>query len=245
MSNGKVMIISGGSRGLGKYAVKYFLHNGWKVAFFSREKSTFTQKLILDSDLKDKFYWEPLDILDEKKVTQFCRNVYKHFKRIDALINNAGVGTDGILTLTSSNDINQLIDVNFKSVVNLTKACLKYFLVNKSGSIVNISSINSIRGHEGLSVYAGTKAALSGFTIALAKEVGVRNIRVNSIAPGYLDTDMTKSFTDKQRQRIIRRTPLGRLGVVEDIIGAIEFILSDSAKFITGQTLVVDGGLTC
>jgi 3-oxoacyl-[acyl-carrier protein] reductase len=118
-------------------------------------------------------------------------------------------------------------------------------LRQQAGSIVNISSVLGVRGFKGVSVYGATKAALDGFSRGLARELGVKNIRVNSVAPGFLATDMTHGMAEARKDQITRRTPLGRLGGVEDVTGVIEFLLSDSARFITGQTIVVDGGLTC
>lgn len=246
MEGHQVVVISGGSRGLGMGLVSHFLANGYCVATYSRQSSPFieeTQSQFKGED--NRFYWEAVDGADYKKIETFSRNVFKRFGRIDNVINNAGIGTDGILTLMPRHSISQIIAINFESAVQLSRACTKYLLLKKGGAIINISSINGIRGHSGLSVYGATKAALDGFTRGLAKELGPRGIRVNSIAPGYLATEMTEHFTDAQRQRIIRRTPLGRLGRVEDVVSMASFLLSHDAEFITGQTFVVDGGFTC
>lgn len=243
MKASKVVVISGGSRGLGIALVSHFLKNGWCVATYSRKISPAIEELLHKS--KNQFYWEAFDGTDYKKMDAFCKNVYQRFKRIDAVINNAGIGTDGLLTLMPTKAISQIISVNLESAIQLTRFCTKYLLLKKGGSIINISSINGIRGHIGLSVYGATKAALDGFTRGLAKELGQRCIRVNSIAPGYLETEMTQHFTEVQRNRIIRRTPLGRLGQVDDVVKIVDFLVSPSAEFITGQTITVDGGLTC
>lgn len=243
MQNNKVIVISGGSRGLGRALVMHFLAIGWCVATYSRNSNPFIEETLKDE--KNHFYWEAFDGTDYKLMEAFCKSVFQRFNRIDAVINNAGIGTDGILTLMPIVKISQLIATNLESAIQLTRFCSKYMLLKKGGAIINISSINGIRGHMGLSVYGATKAALDGFTRGLAKELGPRGIRVNSVAPGYLDTEMTQHFTEEQRRRIIRRTPLGRLGKVEDIVAMIEFLLLPTAEFITGQTLVVDGGLTC
>lgn len=246
MGNQQVVVISGGSRGLGKGLVTHFLANDYCVATYSRQSSSFIEGLqSKPGEEKNRIYWEAVDGSDYKKLGMFCKHVFQRFGRIDIVINNAGIGTDGILTLMSRQAISQLIAINFESAVQLTRVCTKYLLLKKGGVIINISSINGIRGHMGLSVYGATKAALDGFTRGLAKELGPRGIRVNSIAPGYLETEMTENFTDTQRQRIIRRTPLGRLGHVEDVIGMVAFLVSPAAEFITGQTFVIDGGLTC
>jgi len=141
-------------------------------------------------------------------------------------------------------DIHRQIALNLEAVVLLTRACLKGMLPQQSGSIVNVSSINALRGHAGVSVYSATKAALIGLTRSLAVEVGQRGIRVNCVAPGYFESEMTAGLTGQQRERIVRRTPLRRLGTVGDIAAAVRFLLSADAAFITGQTLAVDGGFT-
>lgn len=246
MQNNQVIVISGGSRGLGKAMIDHFLKQGYCIATYSRQSSPTIEELLSRNDQQSqRFYWEAIDASNYKKLEEFCKNVFKRFGRIDAVINNAGIGTEGILTLMSTDAISKLIAVNLESSIQLTRICTKYLLLKKGGAIINISSINGIRGHQGLSVYGATKAALDGFTRALAKELGPRAIRVNSVAPGYLDTEMTQNFSEQQRKRIIRRTPLGRLGRVEDVVALVEFLLSSKAEFITGQTLVVDGGLTC
>lgn len=239
----KVVIISGGSRGLGKGIVAHLLETGWCVGTFSRQSSPFIEKNLSNTN-KDKFHWEKFDGTDFGKMEQFCKNVYKKFGSVDAVINNAGIATEGILTLMPKENITQVIAVNLESAIQLTRICSRYLLLKKGGSIINISSINGIRGHLGVTVYGATKAALDGFTRGLAKELGSRNIRANSIAPGYLDTEMTQSLSDTVKNRIIRRTPLGRLGKVADVVAVVDFLLSPQAQFVTGQTIVVDGGFT-
>ncbi|HZS43860.1 MAG TPA: SDR family oxidoreductase, partial [Blastocatellia bacterium] len=142
-------------------------------------------------------------------------------------------------------DIHKVVTLNLESAIYLSQICSKVMLQQHSGSIISISSIDAIRGYAGVSVYSATKAALDGFTRSLARELGPRGIRVNSIAPGYFESIMVQGLTPDQLNTIVRRTPLGRLAKAEDIIGVIRFLMSPAAGFITGQTLVVDGGLTC
>ncbi len=135
-----------------------------------------------------------------------------------------------------------MLDVNLRASLLLAKECSRSMLSQGSGNIINIASIIAERGFRGLSAYAATKAGMIGFTRSLARELGARNIRVNAIAPGYLETDMSNSLQEKQREQIVRRTPLGRLGKVEDVIPVIQFLLSPASQFITGQVITVDGG---
>jgi 3-oxoacyl-[acyl-carrier protein] reductase len=169
----------------------------------------------------------------------------RRFGRLDALVSNAGVGLDGLLTLTRPSDITQTLAVNLEGPLHLTRAAAKIMLSRRSGTILYVSSVNALRGHSGVSVYSATKAALDGLCRSLARELGPSGIRVNSLAPGYFDSELTAEITAEQRERILRRTPLGRLASLEDLLGAIRFLLSNESAFVTGQTLVVDGGLTC
>jgi 3-oxoacyl-[acyl-carrier protein] reductase len=153
--------------------------------------------------------------------------------------------TEGLLALSRDADVHRQVSMNLEAAILLTRACLKGMLAQGSGSIVNISSVNALRGHTGVSVYSATKAALIGLTRSLAVELGPGGIRVNCVAPGYFQSEMTSGFSEEQRSRIARRTPLRRLGTVEDIVAAIRFFNSPEAAFITGQLIAVDGGFTC
>ncbi|KPJ64906.1 hypothetical protein AMJ44_11935 [candidate division WOR-1 bacterium DG_54_3] len=241
----EVIIVSGGSRGLGAAIVQDLLQGGYRVATFSRSRTPFIDECFDKYSEKDLFYWEKRDGSEVKDIRAFVETVGKKFNGIDGLINNAGLHAEGIFTVFPDREVDRLIDLNIKGAFYLTQACLKYMLLKGSGKVITISSIIGIRGFKGLAVYGATKAALDGFTRALAREFGSYNIRVNAIAPGYLKTDMTKNMPQEQLNQIIRRTPLKRLGVGEDITGIVRFLLSPEAKFLTGQTIVVDGGLTC
>jgi 3-oxoacyl-[acyl-carrier protein] reductase len=167
------------------------------------------------------------------------------FGRIDVLVNNLGIAVDGVLPTMRTQDISQGVQVNLTAALVLSQACSRVMLRQGRGCIVNISSVNAIRGHTGVAVYSATKAGLDGLTRSLARELGPRNIRVNSVAPGYFESEMARGVTEEQKQRIVRRTPLGRLASAEDIANAVYFLVSEQASFITGQILVVDGGITC
>ncbi|MCP4110571.1 MAG: SDR family oxidoreductase [Desulfobacteraceae bacterium] len=239
----KVAVISGGSRGLGRGIVEAMLNDGNIVATFSRSPTPFIEECL--EEKKDAFLWESLDGEDIEQLKGFVRSVTHCFGGIDILINNAGVGIDGIMTLTRESDIHRGIALNLEAAIHLSRACLKSMFLQQSGCIINISSVNAIRGHAGVAVYSATKAALDGLTRSLAREVGPEGIRVNSVAPGYFESDMSDKLSENQRSRIIQRTPLKRLGRITDIVGIIRFLVSEEADFITGQTFIVDGGLTC
>jgi 3-oxoacyl-[acyl-carrier protein] reductase len=240
---GQVVVFCGGSRGLGQAIVADLLDAGHVVATYSRSRTPFIEQCEQGSTA-ERFRWAEIDGSDFDRVRQFVRDVDKGFGGIDTVINNAGIGVDGILSTMQDDEVHRTITVNLEAAVQLTRACLKSMLRRQAGSVLNITSVNGIRGFSGVSIYSATKAALDGLTRSLAREVGPSGIRVNSIAPGYFESDMTSKLRDRQKAWIVRQTPLRRLGAVGDLVGVIRFLISPEAGFITGQTIVVDGGLT-
>jgi len=234
-------MISGGSRGLGMVLVEGLLEAGYRVSTFSRRATEFTTSL---AD-HPQFWFAPADAQDRPSLETFVRDAQRHFGRPYGLINCAGVAVDGVLAMMHPAEIDRVLDINLGGTLHLTRLVLRKMLAERSGgSIINISSIIGLRGYNGLAAYAATKAGMDAATRALARELGDRHIRVNSVAPGYLETEMTHGLDDDQRQQIVRRTPLGRLGVPRDVVGLVLFLLSDASAFITGQTIAVDGGIT-
>lgn len=240
-TQGRHIVISGGSRGLGKAIVTALLGAGYRVSTFSRNSSEFVQQM----EGNDKFLFMPADLSDGKSVSAFLKSAEKSFGSPYGLINCAAIAADGVLATMPEDKIRKLVSVNVDGTLQFTKLVVRRMLQNQGGGVIlNISSISSLRGFRGLAAYAFTKGGLDAFTRALARELGERNIRVNCVAPGYYDTEMSHGLSAEQREQILRRTPLGRVGVPEDVVGSILFFLSDQASFITGQTLVVDGGST-
>jgi 3-oxoacyl-[acyl-carrier protein] reductase len=242
--NSRVIVISGGSRGLGLALVRHFLAAGANVATNSRTASNDTAALEADQKSARQFFYRAFDAADAAALRSFVQATYDRFGRVDALVNNAAVAHDGLLATLPEEHIDQMLDVNLRAALLLAKECSRLMLLSDGGAIVNISSIVGEHGFSGLAAYSATKAGLIGMTRALARELGPRNIRVNALAPGYLETELSKSLSREQREQIIRRTPLARLGRVEDVIPAVDFLLSPAGAFITGQVLTIDGGAT-
>ena len=237
-----VVLVSGGSRGLGLAVVEALLGQGHKVAAFSRQATTSTERLATDN--KNSFAFMIGDLGDPEGFPHLVRETEDRLGPITALVNNAGIVHEALLGRQSIEAIDRLIDINLRGTLLLTRQAIRGMMVRQCGRIVNISSIVSISGYRGTAVYSATKGGIDAMTRALARELGGRNITVNSVAPGYMKTELTANMDPSQLGQIVRRTPLGRPGRVEDAVGVVLFLLSDAASFISGQTIVVDGGLS-
>jgi len=238
-----ISLISGGSRGLGLAIVERLLARGDRVATFSRSGSPALAALAAAHP--DRLHAESLDGSDSAAVIGFVGRVVERFGGLDHCIANAAIAHEGVLATMRDDEIDSMLAVNVKASIVLVRECVRQMLARSPApgpSITLISSIVASRGSPGLAVYAATKAALEGFARSLAREVGPRGIRVNAIAPGFLETDLSATLSADNRARLARRTALGRLGATADVVGAIEFLTSPAAAFITGQVLTIDGG---
>jgi 3-oxoacyl-[acyl-carrier protein] reductase len=241
----RVVIVTGGSRGLGAGIVQGYLDAGDRVAACARSATPATDAWAAGPATADRFYFRPADLSRSADAEEFVKAVIARWGRVDVLINNAGVARDGVLGLTSDADIDTVVDLNLKGTLYMSRLVGRRMLAQRSGHIVNISSIVGRSGYRGLGVYSATKAALDGLTRSMARELGSRGIVVNGIAPGYLRTEMSHGLDESQLAQIERRTPAGRLGDPEDIARVCLFLTDPANTYLTGQVLVVDGGLTC
>lgn len=239
----RVVLITGGSRGLGGALVSAFLDAGDTVATFSRSSTALVEKC--QAEYPDRYTWESIDGLDFDKAASFVRSTYRRFGRLDVVVNNLGVMKDGLLPLMQNEHIHEVIALNIECTARIAREAARYMSRQASGVIINVSSVTGLRGFRGVAVYGATKAAIDGLTRGLARELGIRGIRVNSVAPGHLETETGAHLKPQQLEQIARRTPLKRLPEMADVTPVVKFLASSAAGFITGQTLVIDGGLTC
>ena len=237
-----VSIVSGGSRGLGLAIVEALLARGDYVATFSRSGSPALDALAASH--ADRVHAGRVDASDAGAIRGFVAGVVVRFGRIDHCIANAAVAYEGVLATMRDDEIDGMLAVNVKGSIVLVRECVRQMLVGPSGdrSVTLISSVVASRGSPGLAVYAATKAALDGFGISLARELGPRGIRVNTVAPGFLETDLSAPLSQENRDRIARRTALGRLGTAADVAGTVSFLASSAGSFLTSQAIGVDGG---
>jgi 3-oxoacyl-[acyl-carrier protein] reductase len=242
MRDRESVLISGGSRGLGLAIVKSLLATGHSVATFSRKPSAETDDLTVKYN--DRFAFAQCDMRETSRFKELIKEFESKLGRLSALVNNAGIVSEDLLARHKEDEIEKLISVNLAGPLLLTRAAIRGMMIAGSGSIVNISSIVSVSGYKGTVAYSATKGGINAMTRALARELGGRGITVNTVAPGYMETDLVAHMDPKKLKQIVRRTPLGRPGTVDDIVGVVRFLLSDEARFLTGQTIVVDGGLT-
>jgi 3-oxoacyl-[acyl-carrier protein] reductase len=240
----KTALITGASRGIGKGIAVEFAKQGANVAFTfnaSAEAAKELEKELESFGIKAKGYQSNAANFDAAQ--ELVKQVLEDFGSIEVLINNAGITKDNLLMRISEEDFDQVIEINLKSVFNLTKAIIRPMMKQRAGSIINMSSVVGIKGNAGQTNYAASKAGILGFTKSVALELGSRNIRCNAIAPGFIETEMTGKLDEKTVEEWRKAIPLKRGGTPEDVANACVFLASDMSSYITGQTLSVDGGM--
>lgn len=240
------VLVTGGSRGLGLAIARTLVGAGYRVIAVARKKTDELDSLIEGHRLAGEasLHFVPFDLAEIENIPPLVRSLRKQFGPLYALVNNAAVAFDGALPLTHDSHIERLVRVNTLSPIVLTKYIARHMMADGGGRIVNIASIIAFTGYSGLSVYGATKASLIGFTRSLARELGRMNVTVNAVAPGFMRTDLTSAVETEQLEQVARRSALRHLPDVNDVAHAVEYLLDDRARSITGTVLTVDAGST-
>ncbi len=238
--NDEIALVTGASRGIGKAIAGVLASKGATV--IGTATSAKGAAAIADS-LATRGGGKVLDVTDPESVDALMKDLKEQFGAPSILVNNAGITRDNLLMRMKEEEWNDVIQTNLSSAFRMSKACLRGMMKAKRGRIITITSVIGATGNPGQANYAATKAGVIGFTKSLAREVGSRGITVNAVAPGFIDTDMTRALPDEQREALLGQIPLGRLGAVEDIANAVAFLASAEAAYITGETIHVNGGM--
>lgn len=244
---GKKALITGGTAGIGKQIALTFAEQGASVVIFGTSAER-AQQVIEECKARktsedQQFLAEIVDVAEKEAIAKAIEDVLGKWGQVDILVNNAGITRDALLMKMSEEHWDEVIDVNLKSVFNTCQALVRSMLKARSGKIINISSVVGLTGNAGQANYSASKSGVIGFTKSLALELASRGICVNCIAPGYIETRMTEALTDGQKEAILKKIPMGRVGSPEEIANAALFLASDMSKYITGQVLTVDGGM--
>jgi 3-oxoacyl-[acyl-carrier protein] reductase len=237
------VLVSGGTRGVGLGIARKLALDGFCVFALGRKESDGLTTAIAEHPA-GAINFVPFDLVNLDVIPDLIREMKAQHGPLYGLVNNAALGTDGLLSNMHNSDIEKLVKLNTVSPIILTKYAVRSMMTGGAGRIVNISSIIGFTGYSGLSVYGATKASMLGFTRSLAREVGRLGVTVNAVAPGFMDTEMTGSMNDEQRDKIASRAALKRLAEVEDVANAVSYLMSDAAKNVTGTTITVDAGNT-
>lgn len=244
MLTGKVALVTGAGRGIGRQiALTLAAQNAFVIVNYngSKDKAEETVSAIKAAGGDAVSY--KCNVSDFEECQQMITAIIKEYKHIDILVNNAGITRDGLIMKMSEDDYDAVLDTNLKGTFNTIRHMSRYFLKQKSGRIINISSVSGLLGNAGQANYSASKAGVIGLTKAVARELASRGITVNAVAPGFVDTDMTDALSESAKENLISQIPLGRTGKPQDIANAVLFLASDAAGYITGQVLSVDGGM--
>ncbi|MBM3846580.1 MAG: 3-oxoacyl-[acyl-carrier-protein] reductase [Verrucomicrobia bacterium] len=239
----QIAVVTGAGRGIGRAIALKFASEGADVAVVSRTAENSEKTAVEIRALGRRAWAFAVDVADGPAVAGVAERILAEAGKVDILVNNAGVTRDGLLMRMSEADWDTVLDTNLKGAFHFSKALCRSFLKQRSGRIINISSVIGLMGNAGQANYAASKAALIGFTKSIARELGSRGITANAIAPGFIETDMTSGLAEDLKAALLKEIPLGCLGHAEDIAGAALFLAGPSGRYVTGQTLVVDGGM--
>jgi len=239
----RIAVVTGASRGIGQAIALRLARDGHTVIGTATTEAGAQAISTKFSEAGLKGCGRVLNVADPASVDAFMKSVGEEFGAPTLLVNNAGITRDNLLLRMKDDEWDDILRTNLSSIFRMSKACLRGMMKARGGRIVNISSVVGATGNAGQANYAAAKAGIIGFTKSLAREVGSRDITVNCVAPGFIDTDMTRALSEEQRNSLLQGIPLGRLGVAEEIAGAVAFLCSDDAAYITGETLHVNGGM--
>lgn len=240
---GKVALVTGSTRGIGRSIASRLVADGATVVITGRDQSQ-AQKVASEiSGAGGRAIGLSLEVSDSEIVNHVIKKIEEEVGTVDVLVNNAGVTRDGLLLRMKDEDFDDVWQINTASAFRTSRAVLRGMMRKRWGRIINVSSIVGLIGNPGQSNYAASKAALVGFTKSLSREVATRGITVNAVAPGFIESDMTAALDEVQRDAMAQRIPMGRIGLPEEVAGCVAFLASDDAAYVTGHTLVVDGGL--
>jgi len=243
MLKGQISIITGGARGIGKAIALRFAEEGSDIAICDVNQDVLLEAKKEIEAKGVKVLAEKVDVTNAGDVQNFIQKALDNFGKIDILINNAGITRDGLLVRMSEHDWEAVLNVNLKGVFNCTKAAAKSMMKKRSGKIVNIASIIGLVGNAGQANYAASKGGVIAFTKSIAKELAARNINVNAVAPGFIETDMTAKLPENVKSEILKQVPLGKLGSARDVANIALFLVSEASAYVTGQVVQVDGGM--
>ena len=240
----KVILVTGATRGIGKKIAITFAKEGYDIAINYRKENEDlenTKKAIEENGVK--CFAVQGDVSSFEDCERFVKEIINEYGKIDVLVNNAGITKDTLLMRMKKEDFESVIDVNLVGTFNVTKNVIPYMMKARSGRIINISSVVGVSGNAGQTNYSASKAGIIGFTKSLAKEIASRNILVNAVAPGFIETDMTNILKDEVKQAISKQIPLNRMGKAEDVANVVKFLASEDSSYITGQVISIDGGM--
>ena len=244
MSENKVALITGATRGIGKQIALELARNGFDIAVNCRNKQNAPEELkkeIESYNVRCEFV--EADVANFEQCENMVKETIEKFKKIDVLVNNAGITKDGLIMRMKKEDFESVIDINLTGTFNVTRNVIPYMIKQKSGRIINLSSVVGVAGNAGQTNYSASKAGIIGFTKSLAKEVASRNILVNAIAPGFIDTDMTKVLSESVKEGINAQIPFKRMGTAKEVAKVVKFLSSEDSSYITGQVINIDGGM--